>query len=240
MAGAADKVDGRRRPLSDEHRAKISAGKRKSWERKRSEGSEDAAPRSKPRSKKSSGPPSKSGELERIRERLNGLFTAPALVAASKGDQWAVDHFTSRGPALADAIVAECERNHQLRGWMVRLVEVAGSLALLGEVFAYAALPLMHWGVLPFGELFKVPPVSVPRQRGPIAGERPPFIAPREGPASVMQDPSSAAGQGTGYRLEDELEQELAGPRDPMRDGSHSPGREPIEIVAEDGGRQDL
>jgi hypothetical protein len=122
----------------------------------------DAPPREKSGAQKRHA--RKAGDIQLIRSELEKFLTFPAMPAGMKGDQWAVDHFTVQGPALAAQIAAECERNDQLRKYCLQLVK-GSSLAMLGvSVFMYAIPPLMHYGIVPGAERLGVPTLTKSKQ----------------------------------------------------------------------------
>ncbi len=184
--------------LSDEHRRKVSEGvKRAAAERKARERGEPSADKPpKPKRERAAAPDRRAGELQLIREWAGAVLSAPAMVGGIAGDPWLTDHFTTRGPALADALVKEAERNEKLRAMLINIATAAGPAALLMQAGLYIALPLMHFGALPGGELLGVPvinrgPMEPPR---PEPGRTPPFVAPEHGPAvAPMPDPPPPA-----------------------------------------------
>lgn len=112
----------------------------------------------------------RSAELRLIREGFAELLALPAIGAALKGDQWAVDHFSTRGPALADRIAAECERNEQLRRICLRALKAQGMTMLAVEAFMYAVPALMHYGLVPGAEGMGVPVLTKSKQQPAAPG----------------------------------------------------------------------
>lgn len=142
----------------------------------------DAAPKSKPASGAAKRTAKKTRELALIQSGLTELLSFPAMAAGMAGDQWAVDHFTERGPALADRLTAECERNAQLRAMVLKIVQGQGYMMLVIELGLYAAPPLLHYGILPGAEKIGVPTLPG-AQKGP---QRPP------GPPRAPRQPQGA------------------------------------------------
>jgi hypothetical protein len=179
--------------LSEEHRRKVSEGVRRAAERRKAQeagdGAADNPPKSKPRT---AGRPSqaerRAGELRQIREWAGAALAAPAMIGAVAGDPWLTDHFTARGPALADALVREAERNERLRVMLVNIATAAGPAALIVQVALYIGLPLMHFGALPGAPIFGVPVLDRRPPPRPEPGAAPPFIAPERGPAEAPPD----------------------------------------------------
>jgi hypothetical protein len=168
---------------SAETRAKISARSREAHARRRGEASGDKPPKA----KRTRGPVAdrKAEDLRLIREWAGAVLAAPAMLGAATSDPWLVDHFTTRGPALADALVKEAERNERMRAMLVNLATAAGPAALLLQAGLYIALPLMHFGVLPGAPLLGVPVVRQAAPARPVPGAQPPFVAPERGPATA-------------------------------------------------------
>lgn len=171
--------------LSEETKRKISEGVKAAQARRRGEASGDKPPKAK--RSQAQPPDRRAEELRMIREWAGGLLAAPAMVGGIAQDPWIVDHFTTRGPALADALVKEAERNDRLRAMLVNLASAAGPAALIIQTALYVGLPLMHFGVLPGAPIFGVPVIrQAPRApQRPEPGETPPFIAPERGPATA-------------------------------------------------------
>lgn len=165
-------------------RAKISQKVKEAHARRRGEAAGDKPP--KPKRSQSAPEDRKAGELQLIREWTGAILAAPAMGAAAIKDPWLVDHFTTRGPALANALVSEAERNDRLRVMLVNLATAAGPAALIFQVALYIAPPLMHFGVLPGADALGVPKVGPPNPQ-PQPGASPPFIAPERGPATAPE-----------------------------------------------------
>jgi len=201
----------------EERREKIKAGQQKAREAKEGKRGGDSKPKAKP----TRTPPAdtKAADLAAIRELLGGVFSAPSMVGAMRGDAWLTSHFMTRGPQLADAIVAEAARNDAFRAYLVRIAKAAQGASLIGAVAMYVLPPLMHFGIAPGAEILGVPVVEPPlapdaqAARQPVPGQTPQFVAPERGPAQVVPEPP-------------------AGP--PLTDDQvRSMGYEPDELAAE-------
>lgn len=130
-----------------------------------------------PRRKQSSGAAKRSKkhkeEISLIESGFRELLTFPAMPAAMAGDQWAADHFSQRGPALAKRLAVECERNDQLRKICLSAVKGQTVVMLGFELIMYLGLPAMHYGLVPGGEQFGVPVLRKPGRRAPFAEPEP-------------------------------------------------------------------
>lgn len=118
---------------------------------------------------------------QQIEDALTEILQIPAVPAAMFGDQWMAAHFTDQGRALANRIAVVSERNPVLRGWCERALEGESIAVLLMAGLMYAAPPLMHFGIIPGGQLLGVPVLAKAKPQGPgpvPAAESPP--APRE------------------------------------------------------------
>lgn len=140
----------------------------------------------------------KAADIRLIREGFAELLTLPAMGAALKNDQWAVDHFSARGPVLADRIAVECERNEQMRRWCVKALKAQSVTMLAVEGFMYVVPALMHYGFVPGAEGMGVPVVEGKGRRrsaAPEEGKSAPFVQDREPapPPSTVSDPRFAA-----------------------------------------------
>lgn len=145
--------------------------------RKRKAGKGDRAPRAE-KSGAAKRAERKAEDLRVIREAFGELLSAPAALAAAKGDEWAVDHFTTAGPALADRIVIECERNEKLRARLVTMASGSGYIMLGTAVGAYLLPPLIHYGLIPGLPGMGDVPRPTPAPAGPRPGQAPPFHQP--------------------------------------------------------------
>jgi hypothetical protein len=134
----------------------------------------DQAPKRKQASGGAKRAARKATEVLAIREGLTELLIAPAMGGAALQDPWLTDHITERGPALAQRIAAECERNDRLRKLCYGAVTGGGQLMLALELAAYVGLPLMHFGVIPGAEGLGVPRFQRP---GPPPPQAQPFAA---------------------------------------------------------------
>lgn len=174
-------------------RAKISAKVKEAHARRRGEAAGDKPPKP----KRTRTPPAdrRADDLRLIREWAGAVLAAPAMLGAATSDPWLVDHFTTRGPLLADALVKEAERNDRMRVMLVNLATAAGPAALLLQAGLYVALPLMHFGVLPGAQQLGVPQVRRVPPEQPMPGQQPPFIAPERGPAQAPVSPEVEAEQ---------------------------------------------
>jgi hypothetical protein len=126
----------------------------------------------------------KGKELELIRSGFAELLTLPAMPMALAGDGWAADHFTTRGPLLAQRLAAECERNAELRKWCLKALQGQSVMMLGVELFMYAVPVGMHFGLIPGAEALGVPvrkPKAPPAPAGPQPAEAPPFIRHPDG-----------------------------------------------------------
>lgn len=94
---------------------------------------------------------------QQIEDALAEILQIPAVPAAVFGDLWMADHFTVQGRALANRIATVSERNPVLRAWCEKALEGESVAVLLMAGVMYAAPPLMHFGVIPGGELLGVP-----------------------------------------------------------------------------------
>ncbi|HEX3561825.1 MAG TPA: hypothetical protein VHU24_03215 [Solirubrobacterales bacterium] len=205
---------------------KAAAGRQRAKEAKEGKRGGDSAPKR----KATRTPPvdTKAADLAAIRELLGGVLSAPSMVGAMRGDAWLTSHFMTRGPQLADAIVAEAARNDAFRAYLVRIAKAAQGASLIGAVAMYVLPPLMHFGIAPGAELLGVPVVEPPLAPGaraaapPVPGRTPQFVAPERGPAERMPDPPSVRVDGVAaFREEfgdgpytDELAAELRGSED--------------------------
>jgi hypothetical protein len=172
---------------------KAAEGRRRAKEAKEGKRGGDSAPKAKSKSARAAPQDSKAADLVAIRELLGAVFTAPSMVGAMRGDAWLVDHFTTRGPELAEAIAAEAGRNDAFRAYLVRIAKAAQGASLIGAVAMYVLPPLMHFGIAPGAELLGVPVVAPsedptkPFGGGPpVPGRTPQFVAPQRGPAEVV------------------------------------------------------
>lgn len=204
----------------DERREKIKAGQQKAREAKEGKKGGDKAP--KPKAVRNAPQDSKAADLQSIRELLGGLFAAPSMLGAMRNDPWLTSHFITRGPELAEAIVAEAARNDAFRAYLLRIAKAAQGASLIGALAMYVLPPLMHFGIAPGAEILGVPVVAPPAgpaaQARPVPGQSPQFVAPQRGPAEVVPEPGSVRVDGmAGFReefgdgpLTDELAAELA------------------------------
>ena len=183
MAEAGDKRAGNTgRPAGWKH---TEESKRKMAEARaaRDQGGGDLPP--KPKSGAAKRSDRKAADIRLIREGFAELLQLPAMAAAVKGDEWGVDHFTTRGPILAERIATECERNEQLRRWCVKALKAQSVTMLAVEGFMYVVPALMHYGIVPGAEGMGVPVIrgkEPPRRSEP---QRPPeqqphFVQDRE------------------------------------------------------------
>jgi hypothetical protein len=149
----------------------------------------DAAPRPKSGAAKRSD--RKARELAIIREGAGELLALPAMPAAIKGDTWAVQHFSTRGPILAERLVKEAERNESFRRVAVKALQAGGYTVLAAELFMYAAPALVHYGLVPNAEdagkamgvpVLKRGKAKAGKRGGPVPGESPPMQQPRREP----------------------------------------------------------
>lgn len=86
---------------------------------------------------------------EDIEQALAEILTAPAMIAAIQGDQWAIQHFTVNGRELAHRIAEVSERHSQLRKWCEGLLE-GESVFLVGmAAVAYVIPALIHYNLVP-------------------------------------------------------------------------------------------
>jgi hypothetical protein len=102
-----------------------------------------------------------------IEDALTEILQIPAVPAAMLGDEWMADHFTTQGRQLANRIAITSERNPVLRGWCERAMEGEGIAVLFIASLMYAAPPLMHFGVIPGGEMIDVPVLKKRPAAGP-------------------------------------------------------------------------
>jgi hypothetical protein len=128
----------------------------------------DKKPRAKPKE-----PPKPTGkapvDLKDVEVLLAEALKSPAVPAAMFGDEWAAEHFTLWGPALAHNLVQSAEHSPWLRrkleaaasgeAAMAQLMLVAG---LGASVAMYLAPPIVYWLNVPVPEkarlLLGVPP----------------------------------------------------------------------------------
>lgn len=124
----------------------------------RDQASKDKKPRTKPKD-----PPKQTGkasvDLKDVEVLLAEALKAPAVPSAMFGDEWAAEHFTLWGPALAHNLVQAAEHSPWLRrkleaaatgeAAMAQLMLVAG---LGASVAMYLAPPLVHWLNVPVPE----------------------------------------------------------------------------------------
>lgn len=174
----------------EERRAKIKAGQRRAREAKQGKRGGDSAPR--PKSSRTPPADTKAADLAAIRELLGGVLSAPSMLGAMRGDPWLTSHFMTRGPELAEAIVAEAGRNDAFRAYLVKIAKAAQGASLIGAVAMYVLPVAMHFGMMPGAELLGVPVVKAPAGPGtaapPVPGETPQFVAPRRGPAEAVRE----------------------------------------------------
>jgi hypothetical protein len=174
----------------------------------------DKAPRKQPSgAEKRAG--RKAAELQLIGEFFNRWLTAPAVLMAAKGDAWAASHFTTQGPMLAEQIVAECERNTVLRDYCVKIAKAQAVLGLGGAIALYVGPMLMHYGIVPGGEMLGVPIVGAAKK--PEGGKAPPFYQPKAPPPPPEPEPEvdlepepEPMEEERGQAVDDELAAELA------------------------------
>lgn len=160
----------------------------------------DEAPKAKPKNGYEKRTEKRSKEVELIRTGAAELLALPAMPAAIKGDQWAVQHFSTRGPALADRIAAEADRNPNFRAVALKALAAQGYTMMAVEMFMYAAPALIHYGLVPnaeeAGRAMGVPVLTKgkrqPRRGGPEPGAEPPFQG-RQAPPAAKQAPPPAA-----------------------------------------------
>lgn len=130
----------------------------------------------------------KAADIRLIREGFAELLSMPGMLAAAKGDVWAVDHFTKQGPKLADRLAAECERNTKLRQLCVKMLTAQTLLFLGVEAFFYIVPALMHYGIVPGAERMGVPVVAGgAKQAGPRGA--PPSPPPAQQPEPEEPEP---------------------------------------------------
>lgn len=136
---------------------------------------------------------------EQIEDALAEILQIPAVPAAMFGDDWMAAHFTTQGRQLANRIAVVSERNPVLRGWCERMLEGESLAVLLMAGVLYAAPPLMHFGVIPGGQMMGIPvmrktaagPGPVPAAEQPHTAAREPVPAQQYGgePAEVYDQP---------------------------------------------------
>lgn len=125
-------------------------------------------------------------DLRELEEILSEAFKAPAVVCAMAGDEWAANHFTMSGPALARNLVVSSEKNPWLRKKLEdaatggdAMVQLMTMFALGGAIFMYIAPPAVHWFNLPVPnkarEMFGIPDRRMPD--GAPAHQEPTFAA---------------------------------------------------------------
>lgn len=86
---------------------------------------------------------------EDIEGALAEILTAPSMIAAIQGDEWAVHHFVINGKELAHRIAEVSERHSQLRAWCESLLE-GESIFLVGmAAVAYVLPALLHYNLIP-------------------------------------------------------------------------------------------
>lgn len=86
---------------------------------------------------------------EDIEQALAEILTAPSMIAALQGDEWAMHHFTVNGRELAHRIAEVSERHSQLRAWCESLLE-GESVFLVGmAAVAYVLPALLHYNLIP-------------------------------------------------------------------------------------------
>lgn len=115
----------------------------------------DQQPRSqkRPRPKKPKmPPPPKAVDLRALEEMLADALKAPAVPAAAFGDEWAAQHFTTWGPALARNLVTASETNPWLRRKLENaanggdmMMQFVSLIGVGGAVVMYALPPLVYW-----------------------------------------------------------------------------------------------
>jgi hypothetical protein len=115
-----------------------------------------------------------------IEDALTEILQIPAVPAAMLGDQWMAEHFTTQGRQLANRIAITSERNPVLRGWCERAMEGEGIAVLLIASLMYAAPPLMHFGIIPGGQMIGVPVLrkTAPGEAGPVPAGPPRAAGP--------------------------------------------------------------
>jgi hypothetical protein len=116
-----------------------------------------------------------------IEDALTEILQIPAVPAAMFGDNWMAEHFTVQGRQLANRIAITSERNPVLRGWCERAMEGEGIAVLLIASVMYAAPPLMHFGVIPGGQMMGIPVLRKPQAGpGPVPAAEQPHTSARE------------------------------------------------------------
>lgn len=107
---------------------------------------------------------------EDIEGALAEILTAPSMIAAVQGDQWAVQHFIVNGKELAHRIAEVSERHPQLRAWCESLLE-GESIFLVGmAAVAYVIPALLHYNLIPAPEgILGVPRKPKKAKRGKSA-----------------------------------------------------------------------
>lgn len=133
----------------------------------------DARPKDKSPRRKSKKPgmpdPPRKADLKELEHELAEALKAPALLAASFGDEWAANHFTTTGPYLARNLIAASEHNPWLRRKLEEaatgqdaMMKVMGLVGVSGALFMYAIPPVIYWLNLPVPaksrEMFGIPP----------------------------------------------------------------------------------
>jgi hypothetical protein len=127
----------------------------------------DERPKRKSKTAKKPPPPAKE-DLRELEQILAEAFRSPAMICAGFGDEWAANHFTVQGPALARNLVVASEHNLWLRrklesaasggDMMMQLVTILG---VAGALVGYAIPPIVYWANLPVPdkarEMFGIP-----------------------------------------------------------------------------------
>lgn len=122
-----------------------------------------------------------------IEDGLREILQMPSVPASIFGDQWAAQHFLIQGAAFANKIAVVSERNPVLRSWCDRALQGESIAVLLMSGMMYAGPALLHFGVVPGGELLGVPVLAKRRQAAPP----PPAGAPADAPEFGREEPAA-------------------------------------------------
>jgi hypothetical protein len=126
--------------------------------------------RPKRKSKTAKKPPRPAKEdLRELEQILAEALRSPAVICAGFGDEWAANHFTNQGPALARNLVVASEHNPWLRKKLESaasggdtMMQVVTMFGVGGALVGYAIPPIVYWANLPVPdkarEMFGIPP----------------------------------------------------------------------------------
>lgn len=117
----------------------------------------------------------------KLQQSLEELFTAPALIYAATGDQWAAEFVKDRGPVLAEAWANLAQESPAVKRVLERITQGTawgGVIAATGMT----VIPLVaHHGLLPPQIAAFIPHGNGPANGGPIVPPPPAPAGPPPG-----------------------------------------------------------